>query len=113
MVSTTSDLIRFFQALLRGRLLPPDQQHEMFTTVATPEGMWIPNTTYGLGVSSITLSCSATVWGMGGAINGSLSYTYGTRDGRHMAAQNVNGDWNDPIDIFTQVLEAEFCRDGA
>ena len=52
----------------------------MFTTRATIG--WIPNTTYGLGMSSITLSCGQVVWGMGGAINGSFSYTYSNRDGR-------------------------------
>ncbi|MFC7564399.1 serine hydrolase domain-containing protein [Actinomadura namibiensis] len=109
MVSTTGDLTRFFQALLRGWLLPPAQQRQMFATAATPQGKWIPDTTYGLGVSSIKLPCGTTVWGMGGAINGSFSFTYGTRDGRHMMAQNVNGDWNNPIDTFTKALDAEFC----
>jgi D-alanyl-D-alanine carboxypeptidase len=84
----------------------------MFTTVATHG--WIDNTTYGLGMSSVTLSCDVTLWGMGGAINGSWSYTYGTRDGTHMLTTNVNGDWAggkwpNPIGIFTDVLHAEFC----
>ncbi|WP_433417815.1 serine hydrolase domain-containing protein [Microtetraspora malaysiensis] len=114
MISTAGDLGRFFGALLGGRLLPPAQQKEMFTMVPTKD--WIPDTTYGLGVSSVTLSCGATVWGMGGAIFGSWTYTYGTRDGKHMIAANVNGDWakgdwKDPIGVFTDVLRAEFCPD--
>ena len=107
MISTVEDLNRFFSALLRGRLLPAAQQREMFTMV--PTQAWIPSTTYGLGISSVKLSCGVTVWGMGGAINGSWSYTYGTRDGRRMVATSVNGDWNNPIAVFTEVLQAEFC----
>ncbi|MFJ9767237.1 serine hydrolase domain-containing protein [Streptomyces erythrochromogenes] len=111
MVSTTGDLNRFFAELLGGRLLPPAQQEEMFAARPAPEGKWIPGASYGLGMSSMTVSSGATVWGMGGAINGSFCYTYGTRDGEHLVAQSVNGDWDDPIGIFTQVLEAEFAGD--
>jgi D-alanyl-D-alanine carboxypeptidase len=107
LVSNVGDLTRFFGALLAGRLLPPAEQRAMFTT--RPTIGWIPDTTYGLGMSSITLSCGRVVWGMGGAISGSFSYTYGTRDGRTMLAINVNGDWNNPIGIFTRALEAQFC----
>ncbi|MFE0602382.1 serine hydrolase [Streptomyces sp. NPDC058892] len=111
MVSTAGDLNRFFAALLGGRLLPPAQQEEMFAVRPAPAGQWIPGASYGLGMSSMALSCGATVWGMGGAINGSYCYTYGTRDGGHLLAQSVNGDWNDPIGLFTQVLEAELAGD--
>ncbi|MFG2076495.1 serine hydrolase domain-containing protein [Nonomuraea maritima] len=112
MISTTGDLHRFFGALLGGGLLPSAQLEEMCTTVATRN--WIPDTAYGLGISSVTLPCGATVWGMGGAIFGSWSYAYGSRDGGHLVVVNVNGDWadgpwDDPIGIFTDVLQAEFC----
>ncbi|MFJ2861731.1 serine hydrolase domain-containing protein [Kitasatospora sp. NPDC087314] len=113
MISTTGDLNTFFRALLEGRMLPPAQQREMFT-VLDPQGHWIPDTRYGLGVASLKLSCG-TVWGMGGAINGSWSYTFGTRDGRHLLSTEVNGDWakgswGSPIGVFTAELEAEFCQ---
>ncbi|GAA4636192.1 serine hydrolase domain-containing protein [Actinoallomurus vinaceus] len=112
MISTTGDLHRFFGALLGGRLLPPARLEEMLTTVPTKN--WIPDTAYGLGISSVTLPCGPTVWGMGGAIFGSWSYAYRTRDGEHTAVVNVNGDWahgpwGDPIGIFTDVLQTEFC----
>ncbi|MFB4273451.1 serine hydrolase domain-containing protein [Nonomuraea sp. GTA35] len=113
MVSTAADLDRFFTALLKGRLLPQAQQRQMFTTNPVPEGKWTPNTTYGLGMSSVKLSCGTTVWGMGGALHGSWSYAYGTRDATRMLVQNVNGDWNNPIAVFTDVLEAEFCATGS
>ncbi|MFF3013098.1 serine hydrolase domain-containing protein [Streptomyces sp. NPDC057939] len=107
MISTTGDLDRFFGALLGGRILPPAQQREMLTMVPTKN--WIPFTTYGLGVASQKLSCGVTVWGMGGAVNGSWTYTFGTRNGTRMVSVNVNGDWNSPITTFTDVLQAEFC----
>ncbi|MGW7614882.1 serine hydrolase domain-containing protein [Streptomyces antimycoticus] len=113
MISTAGDLNRFSGALLGGRILPPDQQRGMFTTVPTRD--WISNAAYGLGVSSVTLPCGETVWGMGGALFGSWSYSYGARDGEQMVTANVNGDWcdggwDDPIGIFTDLLQAKFCR---
>ena len=84
----------------------------MFMTI--PTHGWIDHSTYGLGMSSVTLACGTTVWGMGGALNGSWAYTYGTRDGGHLLSTNVNGDWaggtwQNPIGVFTDVLQAEFC----
>ncbi|WP_331769981.1 beta-lactamase family protein (plasmid) [Embleya sp. NBC_00888] len=113
MISTAGDLNRFFGALLGGRILPADRQREMFGTVPTRD--WISDSAYGLGVSSVRLPCGETVWGMGGALFGSWSYTYGARDGEQMVTTNVNGDWSDdgwddPIGIFTDLLRAQFCR---
>lgn len=108
MVSTSGDLHRFFHALLGGRLLPAEQLEEMFTGVSTEGSGWIPGTTYGLGVFWQRLSCGTTVWGGGGAINGSWTYAMGSRDGEHFLVGNVSGDWGDPIGIFTRLLEAEF-----
>jgi D-alanyl-D-alanine carboxypeptidase len=117
MISTTGDLDTFFSALLRGRLLPPAQQREMFTMNQTTS--WIPGfANYGLGLTSTTLSCGTTVYGMAGAVEGSYTYAYGTRDGRHLLSTNVNGDWLNgtwslpyPYGAFTAELEAEFCGD--
>jgi D-alanyl-D-alanine carboxypeptidase len=116
MISTLGDLDTFFQALLKGRLLPPAQMDEM-VVMQDPGSNWIPATHYGLGIASVDLSCGQ-VWGMGGAIDGSWSYTFGTRDGRHMLSTEVNGDWANgaqlgPISVFTAELEAEFCGNGA
>ncbi|WKV70218.1 beta-lactamase family protein [Streptomyces sp. PCS3-D2] len=73
MVSTAGDLNRFFAELLGGRLLPPAQQEEMFAVRPAPAGQWIPGASYGLGMSSMALSCGATVWGMGCVGSGGLS----------------------------------------
>ena len=108
MISTTGDLTRFFAALLGGRLLPPPEQSQLLTTVSTDGAGWIPNTRYGLGVFSQTLPCGVTVWGHGGATYGSWSYVMGTRDGRHLLAAQVNGDWSG-LGVFDDLLAAEFC----
>ncbi|MCO1582594.1 beta-lactamase family protein [Crossiella sp. SN42] len=110
MISTAADLTRFFHALLTGDLLPPAWQRELLTTVPTEN--WIPHAAYGLGISSIQLP-GGTVWGMGGAIFGSWSYTYGSRDGTHVVAVNINGDWantadTSPLSILTEAISAEF-----
>ncbi|MFE6866637.1 serine hydrolase domain-containing protein [Kitasatospora sp. NPDC057692] len=115
MISTAGDLNRFLGALLGGRLLPPDGLREMLTTVPTRD--WIADAEYGLGLSSVRLPGGETVWGMGGALFGSWTYAYGARDGRHLVAVNVNGDWtddgwDDPIGVFTDLLRAEFGRCG-
>ncbi|GAA4196152.1 serine hydrolase domain-containing protein [Streptosporangium oxazolinicum] len=109
MISTTSDLHRFLSALLGGRLLPPAQQEEMFTTVSTEGSDWVPDTGYGLGVYSQRLPCGVTVWGGGGFIQGSMSYAMGDRQGTRTLVSNLNGDWNDFLGTFTELLETRFC----
>ncbi|MQA86068.1 MAG: serine hydrolase [Streptosporangiales bacterium] len=107
MISTAGDLNRFFAALMGGRLLPPAQGREMFTGVPTKD--FIPDSTYGLGVLSQRLPCGVTVWGHGGTIHGSLSWTSGTRHGGHLLTVNINGDWVDQVGISTRAATAEFC----
>jgi len=107
-ISTTRDLTRFFTALLGGHLLPRREQAQLMTTVSTDGAGWIPNTRYGLGVFSQTLSCGVTVWGHGGATYGSWSYVMGSRDGRHLLTAQVNGDWSG-LRVFDDLLTAEFC----
>ncbi|GAA2985913.1 serine hydrolase domain-containing protein [Streptosporangium longisporum] len=124
MVSTVGDLHRFTGALLRGTLLPPAQQREMFTMVRTgitmPDGTWkdtwIPGSTYGTGVFSWELSCGARVWGVGGAITGGFSFAMGTRDAERMVATTMNidtyGRYNS-LDMVKAVFQAEFCPSGS
>lgn len=101
MISDSSDLNRFYTALLRGRLLPPKQLKEMTTTVPVTE-----TRAYGLGLMKTKLTCGVTLWGHGGGIHGSTSEAVTTKDGRHALAFNFNGDWTGDSDA---VIEAEFC----
>ncbi|MEU4511024.1 serine hydrolase domain-containing protein [Nonomuraea wenchangensis] len=123
-VSTVGDLHLFAGALLRGELLPPAQQREMFAMVRTgirmPDGTWkdtwIPDTTYGAGVFSWELSCGVQVWGIGGAITGGFSFAMGTRDAQHMIATHMNIDRygeHNSLDMSRTVIEAAFCPPGS
>ncbi|MGW0417401.1 serine hydrolase domain-containing protein [Streptomyces sp. NPDC003015] len=103
MISDSTDLDRFYTALLKGRLLPPKQLKEMKTTVAI-EGL--PNAGYGLALIDRELSCGIHVWGHDGGIHGSTSVAVTTADGKHSLAFNFNGDWSGDTDA---VIEAEFC----
>ncbi|MFD3497650.1 serine hydrolase domain-containing protein [Streptomyces sp. NPDC058676] len=103
MISDSTDLNRFYAALLRGRLLPAEQLKAMKTTVRA-EG--IPNARYGLGLIDRELSCGVHVWGHGGGIHGSSSEATTTANGRHALAFNFNGDWSGDSDA---VVEAEYC----
>ncbi|MGC9538084.1 serine hydrolase domain-containing protein [Streptomyces sp. UG1] len=101
MISSSADLNRFYTALLRGRLLPPEQLEEMKTTVRSRG-----TNGYGLGLVDRTLSCGVHVWGHDGGIHGSNTDAVTTADGRHALAFNFNGDWSGDAD---GVVEAEFC----
>lgn len=105
LISDTSDLNRFFKALLTGRLLPPAQLKEMKTTVKADV---LPNAGYGLGLIDRRLSCGVHVWGHAGGIFGSVSEAVTTADGRHSLSFNLNGDWTD-VAHTQAVIEAEFC----
>ncbi|MEU7018090.1 serine hydrolase domain-containing protein [Streptomyces sp. NPDC046385] len=78
LISTNSDLNRFFAALLAGRLLPAAQLAEMRTTV--PAGT--SGLRYGLGLTSRPLSCGGVYWGHGGDIAGYETRGGVTEDGR-------------------------------
>lgn len=102
-VSDSADLNRFYTALLRGRLLPPEQLKDMKTTVKVEA---VPNAGYGLGLIDRELSCGVHVWGHSGDILGSLTEAVTTADGRHSIAFNFNGTWAGDTDT---VIEAEYC----
>lgn len=81
MVSTDSDLNRFFTALLAGRLLPKAQLDQMRTTV--PASYPFPaGARYGLGLVSTPLSCGSVYWGHGGSMTGYETRGGATEDGR-------------------------------
>ncbi|MFW3473481.1 serine hydrolase domain-containing protein [Streptomyces microflavus] len=81
MISTNSDLNRFFTALLAGRLLPPTQLAQMRTTVPA-EATFGPGARYGLGLVSRPLPCGGLSWGHGGSFPGYETRGGVTADGR-------------------------------
>ncbi|MCX5110587.1 beta-lactamase family protein [Streptomyces sp. NBC_00378] len=81
MISTGSDLNRFFSALLAGRLLPPAQLARMRSTVPA-EATFGPGARYGLGLVSRPLPCGGLSWGHGGSFPGYETRGGATDDGR-------------------------------
>ncbi|MGW0864656.1 serine hydrolase domain-containing protein [Streptomyces sp. NPDC002611] len=102
MVSSSADLTRFYSALLRGKLLRPEQLKEMKTTIPSSRD----TNRYGLGLVDRKLECGVHVWGHDGGIFGSNTDVVTTEDGRHSLAVNFNGDWSGSTDA---IIEAEFC----
>jgi D-alanyl-D-alanine carboxypeptidase len=98
-VSNADDLSRFFQALLRGRVLTAAQLRAMKTVV--------PGYAYGLGIRRASTACG-TAWGHNGDIPGYRNVVWATADGRRAAAVMVNVDtthvsW-DRLEIAAQTI---------
>jgi D-alanyl-D-alanine carboxypeptidase len=80
MISTPTDVNRFFSAVLAGNLLPPAQLAQMRTTIDAPDlGAGVR---YGLGLLSAPLTCGGLAWGHGGDIPGYSTVNAVTDDGR-------------------------------
>lgn len=88
MISSGTDVNRFLDALVRGKLLRPAQLREMMTTRPTgnPDGR-----AYGLGLESRPLPCGGIYWGHSGDIPGYETAGGATVDGRQ-ATVMVNVD---------------------
>ncbi|MDR3079888.1 MAG: beta-lactamase family protein [Streptomyces sp.] len=84
MISSGSDLNRFLDALVRGRLLRPAQLKEMMTT--RPTGDKEDDRAYGLGLESRSLPCGGLYWGHDGDIFGYQTMGGATVDGRQATA---------------------------
>ncbi|MEV4167559.1 serine hydrolase domain-containing protein [Nonomuraea dietziae] len=106
-VSTTGDMIRFLNAMASGSLLPPAQHREMWTTVSTEGGHWMPHARYGLGLFEFDKEATGgrTVRGVGGSLWGSWFLAVGTPDGRQTVAVHTNTEWKS-WDLMFKVIEA-------
>jgi D-alanyl-D-alanine carboxypeptidase len=83
LIGTTADLNRFYQALLAGRLLKPEQQAQLRNTVPVDEVMqqfW-PGGRYGLGLAARPLSSGGMYWGHEGGQLGYITLNGVTDDG--------------------------------
>ncbi|MFD9812315.1 serine hydrolase domain-containing protein [Streptomyces sp. NPDC059080] len=112
MISTPSDLNRFFSALFGGGLLEPAQLAQMRTTVEVPAGEMWPGARYGLGVTSTALSCGGLMWGHGGDIPGYQTRTGVTDDGRAVTVAvtaDIAPAKQGPSDVLA-LLDATLCR---
>jgi len=86
LVSTATDIERFWRALLGGKLLAPAELAAMKTTVPSFEGTPYR---YGLGIQELPSECG-TLWGNGGDIAGYANAFENTEDGKHQAGVIVN-----------------------
>ncbi|MFI8461879.1 serine hydrolase domain-containing protein [Kitasatospora sp. NPDC085464] len=107
-VSTNTDLISFFTALLGGRLLPAAQLAEMRTTV--PAELLGPGVRYGLGLQSRPLSCGGLSWGHGGTSPGYRSRNGVTDDGRAAAITVTTIPDAVGAQHMADTLDAALCR---
>ncbi|GHF58012.1 serine hydrolase [Kitasatospora xanthocidica] len=107
MISTGSDLNRFFSELLAGNLLPPAQLAQMRTTVPIGD----TGAGAGLGILSRPLSCGGVYWGHGGDIPGYETRGGVTDDGRavSVAVTTVPTDYG-VTERLEGVVDAAFCR---
>ncbi|MFM9447156.1 serine hydrolase domain-containing protein [Streptomyces acidiscabies] len=102
LVTTLSDLDRFYAALLSGELLPPHWLREMLDTRAA-------HGSYGMGLFPVRLPCGVTVWGHDGRIPGSYVRTAATADGRHVLTFHANTTTLTDPALEPALLSAEFC----
>ncbi|MFD8421260.1 serine hydrolase [Streptomyces sp. NPDC059466] len=102
LVTTLTDLNRFYAALLGGELLPPRLLREMLDT-RTAHGL------YGMGLYPVKLACGTTVWGHNGRISGSYVRTAADADGRHVVSFRVNTDQIADPGLEPALLSTEFC----
>lgn len=116
MISTTTDLTRFYQALLGGHLLRPAEMKAMKTTVRAPEfdDVW-PGASYGLGLMRIPLSCGGSYYSHGGDLPGYTTRDGVTADGRRVVVLATTGDG--AADMSTEharnnLVDGELCAPG-
>jgi D-alanyl-D-alanine carboxypeptidase len=97
LISTTSDLNRFFAALLGGRLLPGHPFDEMRTP-------GVEGALYGLGLFWRDTSCGVRVYGHDGDALAYQSWSFSTEDRRHQVTvaltPDFRGDPDDAVDVF-------------
>lgn len=85
MISTASDLNRFFSALLGGELTSAAALTAMRDTVETGQVF-----RYGLGLQQYDLPCGTTVFGHGGELLGFLTYGMASADGARQLTLSYN-----------------------
>ncbi|MFJ1935484.1 serine hydrolase [Kitasatospora sp. NPDC088160] len=108
LVSTNSDLNRFFRALLGGELLAPAQLAQMQVTV--PAEYMGPGGRYGLGLASRPLSCGGVYWGHGGTLPGYVTRGGVTEDGRAADIAVTTLPSADVKQRVADAVDAALCR---
>nr|BEK64518.1 serine hydrolase domain-containing protein [Kitasatospora purpeofusca] len=108
MVSTNTDVTKFYGALLGGRLLPAAQLAQMRSTV--PAEAIGPGAQYGLGLVSRPLSCGGVAWGHGGTIPGYETAGGTTEDGRAVNFTVTTIPDGDTAKHVDKAVDEALCR---
>ncbi|MEU6868612.1 serine hydrolase domain-containing protein [Streptomyces sp. NPDC046876] len=95
MISNGPDLERFLGALLRGRLLPPAQQRELFAMPALSQGA--QDRFSNAGLLRAELADGTVVWGKTGSMEPYTNGVFGTGDGRRVLVYSYTGVTRDPV----------------
>jgi D-alanyl-D-alanine carboxypeptidase len=91
LISTTSDLTRFWRALLSGQLLAPAQMEEMQKTVpATGLDEVLPGARYGLGIMTVPTNCGGIYWAHFGDTYGFSTRNAVSADGKRVVVVSNN-----------------------
>jgi D-alanyl-D-alanine carboxypeptidase len=95
LVTTPTDLARFWQALQQGRLLKPRQMAQMRQTVLAETFQdYIPGARYGLGIMFIPNDCGG-YWSHGGDVPGMSTKNGASADGRRVAILSLSAQLAD------------------
>jgi D-alanyl-D-alanine carboxypeptidase len=116
MVSTGRDVLRFYHALLGGRLLKPGMLRAMRSHTLPPAGGFdIKGQTTGLGLERFPMRCGIA-YGDNGDIPGFFTYAFTSPNARHQAVLMVNQDAMSlpkaAAGRFSGTLERAFCARG-
>ncbi|WP_194820014.1 serine hydrolase [Nocardia sp. XZ_19_385] len=114
-ISTTADVNRFFQGLLRGELLSEAHMTEMRDTIPVDkqlEAIW-PGGRYGLGLVNRPLTCGGSYWSHQGGEAGYITLNGATGDGSRTVTVSMTTSFNDPEKTLSQQQAASDLVDRA
>ncbi|GII97383.1 serine hydrolase domain-containing protein [Sinosporangium siamense] len=116
LISTTSEVNRFFRALFGGKVLSAEALAEMKKTVPTPIfEKYMPGARYGLGISSRPLPCGGTYWGHGGNDLGYSTKQAVTEDGSRAVTVSMSSQSTDEAtarrvqNTVDKLIESALC----
>jgi D-alanyl-D-alanine carboxypeptidase len=106
LITTTTDLNRFYRALLTGRLLRPAQLTQMRTAWPTGHGY-----DYGLGLQTRQLADGTRLWGHEGDIFGYQTSCWTTEDGsRQLTVAATPWGTGDLDELFDNLMTTAFTH---
>ena len=110
LVSTPSDLNRFWRELFAGRLLPSRMLAEMKRVVPAPD--FRPGPAYGLGLIQIPLSCGGYAWGHSGDLLGISSFSAWHRSGRAVTVYMTAQTGTEATNRLRRTVDVALCGTG-